>query len=208
MGRKVFLFALGAILLASAGLFYVLRDDSGIAEGYRTAPAGISVVVQPMTPLREAQKDVALFFPNAPVPDFSSPTILSLSRRRSEIVNKLGSGTPLEGNALYTYPVPNKGIVLVRRAVGEYGAIEIVVGLNRQNEVIGVHIQRHREPPEIASVLTSARFLSGFVGKHVSDHFEIGGDLPSVPTVARKSAAAIAQAVRALLIEYYVATRP
>jgi hypothetical protein len=172
----------------------VLSEPAKIAE----APA--------MCPWRDPTGDMRRFFPDA---DAYVQESLILSSVRLEILRRLGPDTPLESNALYLYRVrrgkEERGTVLVRRAAGEFGAIEVVVAIDRSQHVVGVRLQRHREPPEVAAVLESPKWLGEFHGKAASDPLEIGNGLPNVPATARKSAAAIARAVRSLLIEYAVA---
>jgi hypothetical protein len=200
----------GLLLIAAAALplFFCCgcHDDSGITPGYETAHPSAAVEVPAMCPWRDPQGDLRRFFPGA---DGYRQETLILSSLRLEILKRLGPGVPLESNALYVYRATqgksDRGTILVRRAGGEYGAIEVVVALDPARRVVGVHLQRHREPPPVADVITSPQWLGAFRGKSASDAFHVGGDLPAVPPAAQKSAEAVARAVRSLLIEFEVA---
>lgn len=158
---------------------------------------------QAMCPWREPERDMAALFPGA---TGYTTDLLVLSHLRLAILKRLGPGARLDSNALYVYRVARgserAGTVLVRRVSGEYGAIEVVVGVDANGRVEGARIQRHREPPETAASITSARWLGAFRGKTADARFEPGEDLPPVPPSAQASARAVAQAVRSLLVEY------
>ena len=159
-----------------------------------------------MCPWRDPTGDRKRFFPDA---DGHTQESLILSSLRLKILKRLGPNSVLESNALYLYRVHHgkdeRGTVLVRRAAGEFGAIEVVVAVDPSRRILGVRLQRHREPPEVAAALESPAWLGAFRGKMASDPLEIGNGLPVVPPSARKSVEAVARAVRSLLIEYDVA---
>ena len=161
-----------------------------------------------MCPWRSPEKDLRAFFPRA---SGYRPETLVLSPLRLEIQRRLGAGVRLESNALYIYRVEESaatmppspcGAFLVRRASGEYGAIEVVVAVGMDRRVVGVRLQRHREPPPAAGTLASARWLGAFNGKSAASAFRSGEDLPVVSLAAKRSCEAVAGAVRSLLIEY------
>jgi hypothetical protein len=160
-----------------------------------------------MVPWRNPTSDTHAFFPGARVPDASSPTVVPLSRQRAAVQQRLGADTPLDSNALYVFRVGAEGSILLRRAAGEYGAIEVVLGIGSDGRARGVRLQRHREPPVVASAL-SERWLAAFRGRTATDDFTVGRSLPAVPPAAVRSATAVARAVRALLIEYDAGTHP
>jgi hypothetical protein len=159
-----------------------------------------------MCPWRDPKADLHRFFPDAS--DYKLEALI-LSSVRLEVIKRLGPETPLESNALYIYRAyrgkEERGAFLVRRAAGEFGAIEVVVAIDTAGHVVGIHLQRHREPPEIAAALVSPAWLGAFKGKTAKDSLRVGGGLPSVPPASGKSAEAVARTVRALLIEYDVA---
>lgn len=169
--------------------------DHSEAHGDSAAPA--------MCPWREPERDLHAFFPLAR--EYRQETLV-LSPLRLEIQRRLGPGVPLESNSLYVYRVNDgrrlNGAFLIRRAAGEFGAIETVVAVGPARRIIGIRLQRHREPPPVAAFLESPAFLNAFRGKSAKSAFRLGDDLPAAPPVAKRSAESVAGAVRSLLIEY------
>ena len=133
---------------------------------------------------------------------------MALSGLRLPIRHRLGPGIPLENNSLSVFPIFRKdapqGSVLVQRTAGEYGVIEVVVGVDTAGRVRGVKLQRLREPESIAAVLTDPAWLHAFRGKTADDLWRLGGDVPDRPAPARASARRIVLTLRSLLIEYDV----
>lgn len=154
-------------------------------------------------PWRDPEKDMRAFFPGATA---YRTDLLPLSRYRAAILAKLGPGVPLETNVFYAYRVLRGervvGTVLVRRAAGEYGAIELVLGVDDGGRVVGARIQRQREPRATGEVITSTSWLGAFRGKTADSAWKLGADVPAVPEQARQSAATVVRAARSLLIEY------
>ena len=187
-------------LLAGGALTYFFRPQGSdlpvvSARAPQSAPA--------MCPWRDPAGDMASFFPGSS--RYQTETV-ALSRRRQAIIKRLGPETPLESNTLYVNRIfienDQVGVVLVRRASGQYGAIDVVAAVDTIGRVVGIRVQRHREPKETANVITSDKWLSAFRGKSANSGFSLGSDLPAVPTSARASAEALARSVRGLLIEY------
>jgi hypothetical protein len=203
--RPASLLIIAAVALAVS---YGCREEGeGITPGYETARSA-ATEAPAMYPWRDPQGDLHRFFPGSD--DYRQETLV-LSPLRLEILKRLGPGVPLESNALYIYRISqagaNRGTILVRRTGGEYGAIEVVVAVDPERRIVGVRLQRHREPPAVASVIASSQWLAAFRGKTAGDTFRVGSDLPAVPPAATTSAEAIAGAVRSLLIELDVAER-
>lgn len=185
------------------------EDNNGIAEGYEAPPSSLTAGAPAMCPWRDPARDLRAFFPTIPDTTYKQESLI-LSPLRLEIMKRLGPGVPLESNTLYVYRVRSStakepGTILVRRAGGEFGAIEIVLAVDPKHRVVGVRLQRHREPPVVAGVVASPEWLGAFRGRSADDPLRVGADLPPVSTEARISAEAVAQAVRSLLIEYTVA---
>ena len=204
MKKSIIALATVGLVGSALGLAYLLYNDESDVKTTYARPDAFPQHSQPMVPWRARKTDMTALFPGAPVPDSSAPQVIALSSKRAELVKRLGKETPLDSNALYVYPVEAHGAVLLRRAAGEFGAIEVVLGVESSGKIVGVRLQRHREPPEIASVLTAPAFLASFSGKTAQSSFELP---PTTPLVAEKSAGAVLRAVRALLIEYDAGTR-
>lgn len=155
-----------------------------------------------LCPWRSPEADLKRYFPGA---TGYKTELLVLSHKRQQILRRLGPGHELTSYTLYIYPVTSgtgkAGTVCVRRAPGRFGAIEVVLALDPNRRVLGVHIQRQREPKATAELLAGGKWLDAFAGKDVESPFTIGRDLPDVPADCRQSAAAVADAVRSILIE-------
>lgn len=134
-----------------------------------------------------------------------------LSGLRVELAERLGRRPTAEENLLRFHQVYRDdqplGMILVHRVKGEFGAIELVVAVDGAHVVRGVRLQRQREPDEIATAIGPA-WLEGFRGKSVRDRFRPGSGLPAVPAVAGRSAEAIADGVRSLLVLLDVSAAP
>jgi hypothetical protein len=123
---------------------------------------------------------------------------------RPELERKLKRVPAAEENSLQVHRVfrgtEEMGLIMTRRVSGEYGGIEIVLGVEPGGAVRGLRLQRLREPELIAAYLASSEWLDAFRGKRVEDPWQIGVDLPAVPGPAQPSALAVVEGVRSLLI--------
>ncbi|MGC4044213.1 MAG: hypothetical protein QM758_10480 [Armatimonas sp.] len=162
----------------TASLIYLLRPDTTEVKTTYTHHDAFAQKGQAMVPWRDAPADMKALFPGAPVPDTGNPKIVALSSHRADIIKRLGN-TPLDSNALYVFPVENRGAVLLRRVSGEFGGIEVVLGVDASGKAVGVRVQRHREPPEIEKILLSPEFQKSFVGKTAQSDFTLPTGTPS-----------------------------
>jgi hypothetical protein len=127
------------------------------------------------------------------------------------LTERLGRQPTPEEHSLYRHQALAHqrvlGSVLVRRVKGEFGAIEVVVALTPDNRVCGARIQRQREPAGVAAAITDRRWLGAFVGIAEHDDWRVGGSrVPAVPAAARRSAEAVAEGVRSLVVANAVAS--
>ncbi len=203
MKKAIWVVGISGLAAIAASLAYLLRGDSTEVKTTYADPHAFAQKGQAMVPWRNPQADMGAFFPGAPIPDTGEPKILALSAHRAELIKRLGN-TPLDSNALYVFPVTGRGSVLLRRVAGEFGAIEVVLGVDTSGKAVGVRIQRHREPPEIEKALASPAFETFFLGKTAQSTFTLPAGIPSA---AQRSAEAVMLGVRALLIEYDAGTR-
>jgi Na+-translocating ferredoxin:NAD+ oxidoreductase RnfG subunit len=161
-----------------------------------------------MCPWREPASDLKLFFPNAT--GYKVETRV-LSGLRLELATRLGRTPTGDENALRVYSVYQNeiplGLVLTRRVKGELGAIELVLAVNTNQQVCGMRLQRLREPEASATILQSSDWLRSFDGKSADDAWQLGQDIPNVPTDARASAESIVGGVRSSLILLAVASQ-
>lgn len=162
----------------------------------------------PMCPWRQPADDVAVWFPGA---TRGETEVLILSGLRSELAHRLGRPVTAEENALYLHRIVRDrerlGEVAVRRVKGESGAVELVVAFDSAGKILGVRIQRSREPAAVATALDSA-WLGSFRGRQAGDPLRPGTDLPAVPESARVTAAAVAEGVRSVLVQRELAALP
>ncbi len=91
------------------------------------------------------------------------------------------------------------GTVLALAGRGDYGTVEVVVGLGTDDRVVGVYIQRMRERQ--SDKLRSDAFLGQFRGKSHSDSLELGRDIRPVEE-AMTASRAVTVAVRKMLVFY------
>lgn len=95
------------------------------------------------------------------------------------------------------------GTVLALAGRGEYGAIEVVVGLDPDERIVGVYIQRMRERQ--GDKLRAEAFLGQFRGKTKDDPLEVGRDIRPVAE-APAASRVVALAVKKMLAFHDVLT--
>lgn len=88
------------------------------------------------------------------------------------------------------------GYVLTDAEKGEYGAIEIVMGITPEGTVIGVYIQRARERDK---EFKTRDFLDQFIGKTKENPFCIGKDIKAKGSLTAEQ---VSFAVRKVLVMY------
>lgn len=184
-------------LLLLIGLLGCRRSDAELP-----APVGDSSRVEgvPLCPWRHPGEDCAAWFPGA---DRSEAEVQILSSLRAEMAERLGRRPTTGDNARHVHRVlaglRYLGEVVVQRVRGDSGALEVVVGLDPDGTVVGVRLQRSREPASILGAVEGA-WLGSFRGRKMGDSLRIGVDLPLVPPEATPTAEAIQSAVRSVLI--------
>jgi hypothetical protein len=94
------------------------------------------------------------------------------------------------------------GTIVTRRVKGEHGAIEVVMAVDNTGKLLGINLQRWREPEAVMKVLSSPRWLQSFKG---GDSQNNRAQIAAVPAPARISAAAVVEGVRSSLILLAVA---
>lgn len=88
------------------------------------------------------------------------------------------------------------GHVLTDAERGQYGAIEIVLGLAADGKAATIYIQRARERDK---TFKSKEFLDQFIGKTVADPLRLGTDIQTARSVATEQ---VAFGVRKMLVMY------
>jgi hypothetical protein len=188
--------ALGVALLASRGA--APRESAALIHTHASHP---HTEASPLCPWRDPEGDMRAFFPGA---TGTREETRILSHLRVALVHDLGRLLTADEMLLRPFRVLRSGerlgTVLVRRVKGEYGAIELVLAVGPDGKARGLRLQRHREPEAIAAALTAPRWLEAFRGKSADSPLRAGEDLPRVTKDAERSAAAVSEGVRSLLI--------
>lgn len=197
---RVLVFGIGLVALTLVGITWRMSDSSDSQE-IPFATDNRPPEAAPQCPWREPEKDLKQFFPSAT--RYETATRI-LSGRRLELAERLGHAPTSDENALRVYSVFGDqnpmGAVLTRRVKGEFGAIELVLAVNTNQEICGVRLQRLREPAPVADALQHTQWLHAFDGKSANSALKIGLDIPDVSADARNSAESIADGARSLLI--------
>ncbi len=154
---------------------------------------------------RFPDKDIQTLFPKAT--GYKTEVLTYSKTERVKIESLLGAkldDDETQFNFYRIYKGTEKiGLVLTHSVKGQYGAIEVVVGLGNKNDTITksnktiinrVLIQRDREVK--SKELRSSKFLDQFIGKSVKSKF----DNIDLVSGAEKSSNAIIFSVRKLLI--------
>jgi hypothetical protein len=179
---------------------YAALQPHGSLEALPQARAVERVETAPMCPWREPEADLQRFFPGATGYDTE---IRILSGLRVELARRLGRAPSAEENAMYLYqvhgPAGTLGTVLVRRAKGDYGAIEVVLAVDNSGRVVGARLQRQREPEAAARFLTSPEWLGTFRGE-TAEGGPAAENAPAVPETAADSARAVTQGIHDMLV--------
>jgi len=198
MGRRALAAAAAAGTLALAGAaLYVARQGS--AMEVPRAPSVRRIDPPPVIPWRDPDADLRRFFPGA---TGSRHERLALSAQLLAISRHLGR-PPAAADAIldrYLIEPGSRGRVLLRRVRGEHGAIEVVVAVDARGRVLGLHLQRQREPESIARFLASPEWTRRFTGRSEADCPAPRDALRAVPAPASASALAVADGVRTLLV--------
>lgn len=136
--------------------------------------------------------------------------LVAMSEAQQDTIEaRLGTELDPDETEFKFYSITRKGepvgVVSTHLSKGQYGAIEVVVGFIPDSEkkmvvVKAVRIQRDREKARQA--LRSRKFLDQFIGKTAEDRLVVGDDIESAGPAAGKSSAAIALAVRKMLVVY------
>jgi hypothetical protein len=198
--KRSMLFGVLAVLsLLAAGTLYWLVPGLKAVEVY--APTARASAATPLCPWRTPEEDMRAFFPGA---TRYNTHVEILSDRLVQLKERLGHWPRPEENPFYIHKVyaANRplGRVALRRVKGEFGAIEIVLAVDNSGTVRGARLQRLREPAGTAQTLQSSQWLRSFYGKDQRSAWKLGVDVPDVPLHARKSATAVVEGVRSLLI--------
>lgn len=163
-------------------------------------PAGADVCVW-----RNPERTMTRLFPQAA--DYTTLTVKITADHVAAMERALGSPLdPSETHEMNFYRITDRagaplGAVMALAGKGEYGAIEVVIGLDPHGRLMGAYIQQSRE--RVTQAISSPAFLKQFVGKSAQDFLIIGRDLFSAPG-AEQASAVVATTVKKMLLFYRV----
>lgn len=150
---------------------------------------------------RNPERTITMIFPEAG--DYKTITRIISIEKRNVIEKRLGEWlSPGESKYWVYYEITGSegetlGYIIADAEKGEYGVIEIVMGITPDGKVEGLYIQRSRERDK---KFRSNEFLKQFISKTVKDAIQIGRDI----NIASESIAAkaVILGVRKMLIFY------
>lgn len=155
---------------------------------------------------RDPERTMTMLFPSAT--DYRTVTRRITPDIARQIEQRIGSPLdPTERAEFNYYEITGRaggtarrlGTVLALAGRGEYGAIEVVIGLDPDERIVGAYIQRMRERQ--AEKLRADEFLGQFRGKSHGDPLEPGRNIRVVPE-APAAARAVVLAVEKMLAFY------
>jgi Na+-translocating ferredoxin:NAD+ oxidoreductase RnfG subunit len=146
-------------------------------------------------------RDIKNFFPGAK--SYTTDVMTYNKAQGAEIEKRIGSKLDPDENEFKFYRVKKDdkvvGTVLTHQARGKYGAVQTVVSIGNNGKIIGVYVQRHREPTN----LNKESFLKQFEGKTVDDPITVGKDINPISGYD-KSSQAVAYSVKKILVVHDV----
>ena len=94
------------------------------------------------------------------------------------------------------------GTLMALAGKGDYGVIEVVIGVDPNGKILGTYIQRSRE--RVTRALQSPVFLSQFNGKTTRDDFQVGTSLKPAAADAESASRTVAQVIHKMMVLYDV----
>jgi hypothetical protein len=160
---------------------------------------------------RDPERTMQKLFPQAR--DYKTRTVKMTAERMAAIERAIG--VPLEDTERKEFDLyeitgsldgkPQKlGTVLALAGKGEYGTIEVVIGVDRAGRLVGAYIQRTRE--RVSKALQSPEFLNQFAGKTKNDGFDVGTDIKPASADAENASRVVAFVVKKMLVFHDVLT--
>ena len=160
---------------------------------------------------RDPERTMQKLFPQAR--DYKTRTLKMTPERIATIEKALG--LPLEDTERKEFDLyeitssldgkPQKlGTVLALAGKGEYGTIEVVIGVDSAGKLVGAYIQRTRE--RVSKALQSAEFLNQFAGKTKKDGFDVGKDIKPASADAENASRVVTFVVKKMLVFHDVLT--
>jgi len=183
--------------LALREVGWALITAAAIGLGGRPAQGALCVWLNP-------DRDIRAFFPGA---GSYLTEVRAPSREQVAVIERrVGGRLDPDENEFRFYRVQKSrravGTVLTHQARGRYGAVQVVVAIAADGKVIGVAVQRHREPVN----LNQAEFLRQFRGKTADEPIAVGKDIDPIKG-HETSSQAVAISVKKILVIHDVLGR-
>ena len=96
------------------------------------------------------------------------------------------------------------GTIMALAGKGEYGAIEVVIGVDPSGKVLGAYIQRSRE--RATKALQAPEFLEQFAGKTQKHDFNIGKGIKPAGAGAEAASQVVSFVIKKMLVFHDVLT--
>ena len=159
---------------------------------------------------RDPERTMQKIFPSAR--DYKTITVKFTPQNVAAIEMQLGAriDEPSQGGEFNFYDIigvvggkPHKiGTVIALAGKGEYGVIEVVIGVDGAGKILGAYIQRSRE--RVTKDLEAPAFLDQFKGKTRASGFEVGSAVKPASADAAAASGTVANVIRKMLVFYQV----
>jgi Na+-translocating ferredoxin:NAD+ oxidoreductase RnfG subunit len=142
-------------------------------------------------------RDIRNFFPGA---NSYITEVKNYTREQEAAIEKrIDARLDPDENEFKFYRVKKQGqvvgTVLTHQARGKYGAVQTVVAIGNDGRIVGVYVQRHREPTN----LNQESFLKQFKGKMANDPVTVGRDIEPISGY-EQSCQAVAFSVKKIIV--------
>lgn len=97
------------------------------------------------------------------------------------------------------------GTIIALAGRGEYGVIEVVIGVDGTGKILGAYIQRSRE--RVTRAIDSPAFLQQFKGKTKDDGFDVGSAIKPPSAEAESASRVVAFVIKKMLVFYDVLSK-
>ena len=159
---------------------------------------------------RDPERTMQEIFPAAR--DYKTITVKFTPQNVAAIEKQLGVliDEPSQGGEFNFYDIigavggkPKKvGTVIALAGKGEYGVIEVVIGVDGGGKILGAYIQRSRE--RVTKDLEAPAFLDKFKGKTSASSFDVGIAVKPASANAAAASGTVANVIRKMLVFYQV----
>ena len=158
---------------------------------------------------RDPERTMQNIFPEAR--DYKTITVKFARDKVSAIEKQLGSPIEEASQGEFNFydivgavgGKPRKmGTIIALAGKGEYGVIEVVIGVDNAGKILGAYIQRSRE--RVTKALESPAFLDQFKGKTKAGSFDVGSAIKPASADAEAASRTVAFVIRKMLVFYQV----